>query len=211
MNQASFDYPATLRVDPQERSDRLTVLFRLVAVIPILIVLGLIVAGGGDGDASTSEHVRFVGTAGVLFLPVAVMLVFRRKYPRWWFDWNLEFTRFSNRIGAYLFLLRDEYPSTDEEQSVHIDIVYPDATMELNRWLPLVKWLLLLPHIVILVFLWIAVLFCTVFAWFAILITGRYPRELHPFVEGVMRWSLRVGAYGFLLTTDRYPPFSLRE
>ncbi len=203
-------YPATLRIDYQERSDRFSVLFRLFAAIPILIIMGLMVAGGGEWDPEEAEHLRVLGTAGVLFLPAMLMLVFRRKYPRWWFDWNVEFTRFGNRIAAYLLLLRDEYPSTDEEQAVHIDIPYPDTT-ELNRWLPLVKWFLALPHIVLLAFLWIAVVICTVFAWLAILITGRYPRGLHPFVEGVMRWSLRTGAYAFLLTTDVYPPFSLRE
>jgi hypothetical protein len=204
-------YPATLHIDYQERSDRFSVLFRLVAAIPILIIMGLMVAGDGDWDAESADQVRVLGIAGILFLPTMLMLVFRRKYPRWWYDWNLEFTRFGNRIAAYLLLLRDEYPSTDEEQAVHIDVPYPDVATDLNRWLPLVKWFLALPHIVLLVFLWVAVVVCTVFAWLAILITGRYPRGLHHFVEGVMRWSLRVGAYAFLLTTDVYPPFSLRE
>jgi hypothetical protein len=139
------------------------------------------------------------------------MLLFRQKYPRWWFDWNLALTKFSTRVGAYLGLLTDVYPSTDEEQSVHIEIPYPDAKNELNRWLPLVKWILAIPHYIVLFFLLIAAIVCVVIAWFAILFTGRYPRGLFDFVVGVFRWFLRVAAYAFLLTTDLYPPFALSE
>jgi hypothetical protein len=136
------------------------------------------------------------------------MILFRRKYPRWWFDWNLEFQRFSTRVIAYLLLLDDPWPSTDEDQAVHLELDYPDAREDLNRWLPLVKWLLVLPHVVVLAVLWFAVGLCVLAAWFAILFTGRYPRGLFNFVVGVMRWSLRVNAYALLLITDRYPPFS---
>jgi hypothetical protein len=210
MSEDAVAYPATLSIAFQERSDRFSVLFRLFAAIPILIILGLMVAGDGNYEPDSADSVRVMGTAGVLFLPVMLMIVFRQKYPRWWFDWNLEFTRFTTRVGVYLLLLRDEYPSTDEPQALQLDVPYPDAKTELNRWLPLVKWLLALPHILLLVLLWVAVTVCTVFAWLAILVTARYPRKLFPFVEGVMRWSLRVSAYAFLLTTDVYPPFSLR-
>ena len=140
-----------------------------------------------------------------------LMLVFRQKYPRWWFDWNMALTRFGTRVGTYLALLRDEYPSTDEDQAVHIEIPYPDAKKDLNRWLPLVKWLLAIPHYIVLFFLGIAALVVVMIAWFAILFTGRYPKGLFDFVVGVMRWSLRVSAYAFLLTTDKYPPFALSE
>jgi hypothetical protein len=148
------------------------------------------------------------GSGGIVFLTTVLMLLFRQKYPRWWFDWNLALTRFSTRVAVYLALLRDEYPSTDGEQAVHLQIPYPDARQELNRWLPLVKWFLAIPHYVVLWFLSIAVFFCVIIAWFAILFTGRYPRSLFDFVVGVFRWWLRVAAYAFLLTTDRYPPFS---
>jgi len=137
------------------------------------------------------------------------MILFRQKYPRWWFDWNLELLRFQNRVGAYLALLDDQYPSTDDHQSVRLEMPYPDAERDLNRWLPLIKWLLALPHFIVLVFLWIAAFFIVIFAWFAILFTGRYPRGLFEFVVGVGRWTNRVTAYAIVLVTDEYPPFRL--
>ena len=146
-----------------------------------------------------------------MFLPLVLMLLFRQKYPRWWFDWNVALTKFSTRVLAYFCLLRDEYPSTDEDQAVHIEIAYPDAKQDLNRWLPLVKWFLAIPHVIILCFLGIAAVVCAIIAWFAILFTGRYPKGLFGFIVGVFRWSLRLDVYAFLLTTDRYPPFSLSD
>jgi len=190
MAQTSVAYPASLSIDyPDRKLNRLTTFFRLFTVIPIAIILGLI-------------------NGGLVVLPLVLMLLFRQKYPKWWFDWNLALTKFSTRVGAYFALLRDEYPSTDEEQAVHIEIAYPDAK-QLNRWLPLVKWFLAIPHYIVLWLLSIAAFVCIVIAWFAILFTGRYPRGLFDFVVGFLRWVLRVEAYAFLLTTDRYPPFRL--
>ncbi len=184
--------------------DRLTTFFRPVVVVPIAVILGLVT--GVRADAANAG----ISGTGILVGATALMLLFRHKYPRWWFDWNLALTRFSTRVSAYLALLGDEYPSTDEDQAVHIDIPYPDAEHELNRWLPLVKWFLAIPHFIVLSLLLIAVLVCVVIAWFAILFTGRYPRSLFDFVVGVFRWCLRVDAYALLLTTDQYPPFSLQ-
>ena len=143
------------------------------------------------------------------FAPL-LLILFRQKYPRWWFDWNVALLKFSNRVGVYFFLLRDEYPSTDEEQAVHVEIPYPDVPNELNRWLPLVKWILAIPHYVALAILGVIALLAVIVAWFAILITGSYPRALFDYVVGVGRWFIRVEAYMLLLTTDRYPPFSLK-
>ena len=198
-------FPATLEIDyPDRELDRLTTVFRLFTVIPIAVILALLTRG--TVHAGAANHV--VGSGGIVFLATVLMLLFRQKYPRWWFDWNLALTRFSTRVAVYLALLRDEYPSADDEQAVHIQIPYPDAKQELNRWLPLVKWFLAIPHYVVLWFLSIAAFFCVIIAWFAILFTGRYPRSLFDFVVGVFRWWLRVAAYAFLLSTDRYPPFS---
>ena len=202
-------YPVQFNVDfPERQLDRLTTALRLIVAIPILVVSGLLTGQSmSDGGSKSTEHEIVIGGAAV-FLPLVLMLVFRQKYPRWWFDWNLNLLRFSNRITAYMALLDDRYPSTDEEQSVHLDFAYPDAR-SLNRWLPLVKWLLAIPHYFVLVFLWIAALFSIVLAWFAILFTGHYPRGLFDFVVGVLRWSNRVNAYAITLVTDQYPPFSL--
>ncbi len=210
MADATAGYPATLDIDyPDRELDRLTTLVRVIAVIPIAIVLGLLMGPAPDANSGSCSHHHVLAAGGFVSAATALLLVFRQKYPRWWFDWNLALARFAARVGAYLALLRDEYPSTDEEQAVHLEITYPDAARDLNRWLPLVKWLLAIPHYVALAFVWIAAIVCVVAAWFAILFTGRYPRALFAFVVAAFRWSLRVAAYAVLLTTDRYPPFSL--
>ena len=205
-------YPARLNIDyPEEGLNRATTLFRLIMAIPIVIVLAVLTGGGPSAEQVDEILMAVASAGGVIFVPVLLMILFRGKYPRWWFDWNLELTRFSNRVSAYFMLLRDEYPSTDEEQAVHIEIEYPDAERDLNRWLPLVKWLLVLPHYIVLAFLAVVLLAVTVIAWFAIVFTGRYPRGMFNFVVGWSRWVLRVSAYAFLLVTDRYPPFSFGE
>jgi hypothetical protein len=205
-------YPARLEIDYPEQLDRVSTLFRLFMVIPIAIVLGVLSANStATWTTETGETVTRSGggiTAG-LAVATALMIIFRQRYPRWWFDFALEFTRFSSRVGAYLGLLTDRYPSTVEEQSVHLELDYPDVERDLNRWLPIVKWLLVIPHLIVLFFLTIGALLAIIVAWFAILFTGRYPRGLFDFVVGVARWWLRVEAYATLLITDRYPPFAL--
>ena len=205
-------YPASLTVDYPDRDlNRLTTFFRIFTVIPIAIVLALLAGPSGSTDSGDGGMSARFASGGLVVLPTLLLILFRQKYPRWWYDWNLALTRFSYRVTAYLLLLRDEYPSTDEEQAVHVDFPYPDAQRDLNRWLPLVKWFLAIPHYIALVVLGIVALVFVVIAWFAILFTGRYPRGLFDFVVGVMRWSLRVSVYAFALTTDRYPPFRLSE
>jgi Domain of unknown function (DUF4389) len=201
-----IEFPVTLEIEyPDRELNPLTSFFRLLTIIPIGIVLSLV--AGSTVHAGSREYL--VGSGGIVALPTALMLLFRRKYPRWWFDWNLALTKFCMRVTAYLALLRDEYPSTDDEQAVHVEIPYPDAAHDLNRWLPLVKWLLAIPHYLVLGVLTVGVVVAVAIAWFAILFTTRYPRALFDFVVGVLRWWLRVSAYALLLTTDRYPPFSL--
>jgi hypothetical protein len=207
MQQAT--YPVQFSVDYPDRAlNRLTTGFRIFVAIPILIVLATVSNETWDFYARNSSVV-VTGAGGLLFLGPLLMILFRQKYPRWWFDWNLELQRFTNRVGAYLALMDDRYPATDQQQAVHLDYVYPDAARDLNRWLPLVKWLLAIPHYIVLFFLWIAAIVVVIIAWFAIVFTGRYPRSLFDFVEGVFRWENRVIAYAFLLVTDRYPPFAL--
>lgn len=212
MTTASTPYAATLSIDYPERLDRLSTFLRALWAVPILIVLSLLTATGNETIVTeTGERIATSGggiLAGLAFA-TALMIAIRVRYPRWWFDFARELTRFSGRVMAYLGLLTDRYPSTVDEQSVHLEVAYPDVDRDLNRWLPLVKWLLAIPHYVVLIMLWIGVVLAVVAAWFAIVITGRYPRPLFNYVVGVGRWTLRVSAYAFLLVTDRYPPFRL--
>ena len=203
-------YPVTFSVDyPDRQLNRLSTAFRIIIIIPILVVLAA-VGGGEVADFEDDTNQGAVAAAGgVLFFGPLLMILFRQKYPRWWFDWNLQFQRFSNRVFVYLALMNDRYPSTDEEQTTHLDYPYPDVPNDLNRWLPLVKWLLAIPHYIVLFFLGIAAFLVVIVAWVAIVFTGAYPRGMFDFVEGVFRWSNRVVTYAFLLVTDRYPPFRL--
>jgi len=209
MQQEGSIDPARLSIDYPDRDlNKSTTFFRLFAAIPIILVLGTV--SGWTWQASYENGKEAAAAAGgLLFFGPLLMILFRQKYPRWWFDFNLQLTRFSTRVASYLALMSDRYPSTDEEQAIHLDLDYPDVKQDLNRWLPLVKWFLAIPHYIVLVFLGIAAVFAVVMAWFAILFTGRYPRGLFHFVEGVMRWGLRVQAYSILLVTDKYPPFRL--
>jgi hypothetical protein len=210
-------YPARLQIDYPEKLSRLTTFFRLIWAIPILIVFSL-VSSTSNSTATVINQAGHVvsratssggGIAAGLFGATLLMILFRRRYPRWWFDFAREFTRFGTRVGAYMTLLTDRYPSTADEQSVHLELDYPDVETDLNRWLPLVKWFLAIPHYFVLALLGIGAFFAIVIAWFAILFTGRYPRPLFDYVVGVGRWALRVSAYVSLLVTDRYPPFRL--
>lgn len=203
-------YPVSFSVDYPDRDlDRVTSALRIFTVIPIGIVLGAVAGETWQWSYNNGASNVAAGAGGLLFFAPLLMILFRRKYPRWWFDWNLELQRFASRVLIYLALMDDKYPSTDDHQSVRLDYPYPDAARDLNRWLPLVKWLLAIPHYIVLFFLDIAVLVAVIAAWFAILFTGRYPRGLFDFVEGVARWHNRVLGYALTLVTDSYPPFRL--
>jgi uncharacterized protein DUF4389 len=200
-------YPVQFSVDyPDRPLNRVTTFFRIFVVIPIAIVLGTV---SGQASWQSSGREAAAGAGGLLFFGPLLLILFRKKYPRWWFDWNLELQRFTSRVGIYLALMDDEYPSTDDHQAVHLDYRYPDAAVELNRLLPVVKWLLAIPHYIVLFFLDIGAIVVVIVAWFAILFTGRYPRGIFDYVEGVLRWHNRVLAYALMLVTDRYPPFRL--
>ena len=204
------NYPARLKIDYSATSNRLTSFFRIFLAVPILIILALLTSEIPN-DSELNKDDKHVYTVGIVFLPTMLMILFRQKYPKWWYNWNLELTKFSIRVTAYILLLRDEYPSTDKEQAVHIEIDYPDAKKDLNRWLPLFKWLLAIPHLFVLCFLYIGVLFSTIYVWFYILFAGRYPKIFFDYVVGVLRWTIRVSAYSIMLTTDLYPPFRLSD
>jgi hypothetical protein len=204
-------YPVQFAVEyPDRQLDRLTSALRIFTAIPILILLATITGYNSSWtNANAQTTTIVVSGAGILILPPLLMILFRQKYPRWWFDWNLELLRFSNRVGVYVALMEDRYPSTDEQQAVRLDFPYPDAANDLNRWLPLIKWLLAIPHFILLAFLYLGAVIAVILAWFAILFTGRYPRGLFDYVEGVIRWHNRVVAYAAVFVTDQYPPFRL--
>ena len=200
-------YPVKFDVEYQDRElNRLTTFFRIFMIIPIAIVLTLVIGPSGRGWDNGGGGAFLLA---FMFLPVLLMLVFREKYPRWWFDWNLQLARFIARVHVYFACIDDRYPSTDEQQSVTLELPYPAQPGEVNRWLPLVKWFLAIPHYIVLFFLGIGVFFVVIFGWFAVLFTGRYPRTMFDFIVGVSRWGVRVHGYAFLLVTDEYPPFSL--
>jgi hypothetical protein len=203
-------YPVRFDVEYPDRAlNRTTTAFRVFAVLPIVIVLAAVSGSAWQWSQDSGPQTVAAGAGGLLFLGPLLMILFRQKYPRWWFDFNLELQRFTNRVGVYVALMDDRYPSTTDHQSVELDYDYPDVARDLNRWLPLVKWFLAIPHYIVLVVLNVAAVVAVVAAWFVILFTGRYPRTNFDFVAGVMRWNNRVTGYAFTLMTDRYPPFSL--
>jgi Domain of unknown function (DUF4389) len=209
--QAGDEYPVQFSVEyPDRQLNRLTTAFRIFVAIPIMVVAGAVSGQQNTYQSGQHEWTFAAGAGGLLFVAPLLMILFRQKYTRWWFDWNRELLRLSNRVAVYLALMDDRYPSTDERQAVMLDFPYPDAKQDLNRWLPLVKWLLAIPHYILLVFLWLAAIVAVIIAWFAILFTGRYPRGLFDFVLGVFRWTNRVVGYAYILVTDSYPPFSLQ-
>jgi hypothetical protein len=183
-------YPVTFDVDYPEQQSRWVTLFRLILAIPVYIPASII-----NGAVGSIGQFAFV------------TILFRKKYPRWAFDFLAVGYRYYYGALAYLLLLRDEYGPFDDIGTVRVDFEYPE---KLNRWLPLVKWLLAIPHYIVLYLLWIVYVIVLIIAWFAILITGKHPRALFDFGVAVNRWSLRVTAYAFALTTDQYPPFSFR-
>jgi Domain of unknown function (DUF4389) len=203
-------YPVRFSVDYPDRAlDRVTTAFRIFVAVPMFIVLGAVSGGTWQWSHGRGSSAVAAGAGGLLFFGPLLMILFRQKYPRWWFDWNLELQRFTNRVGAYVALMNDRYPSTTDHQSVHLDYDYPNVASDLNRWLPLVKWFLAIPHYVVLFFLDVAAVVAVIVTWFAIFFTGRYPKGIFDFIEGVIRWNNRVIAYALTLVTDRYPPFSL--
>ena len=208
----STSYPVKLAVDyPDRELNRISTFFRIFAAIPILFLLGAVSSSSFSSSNGSNTATVAVGAGGLLVFGPFLMILFRLKYPRWWFDWNLELMRFMLRVGIYLALMDDNYPSTDNEQAVHLDIKYPNATEELNRWLPLVKWFFAIPHYFVLVFLNIASVVVVIIAWFNILFTGHYPKSLFDFMVKVVRWNTYVINYAFILTTDKYPPFSFSD
>ena len=210
MQSNKLNNPIDLDIEfPDGQRNRASVVFRPLLAIPILVVLAAL-GGPALGGARGGGGLFFIGLAsGLVVVPPLLTIVFRKKYPRWWFDFNLAFLRFDNRVIGYLLLTSDRFPSTDDEQAVHLTVPYPDVSSDLNRFMPLIKWLLATPHYLALLVLDLGVVIATIAAWVAIVLTGRHPRRLFDYTVGVMRWHNRVVCYAFALVTDNYPPFRL--
>jgi hypothetical protein len=189
--EAGTAYPITLAVDYPERQSRWKTLFRLFLAIPVLIFAYLI------NYAS-----------GAMVWAIWIVVGLRGRIPRWMFDFQVSLINWQLRAFSYCLLLTDTYPPFEGDYPIRFEARYPDR---LARWKVLFwKLFTTIPHMVVLVFLWVGAYVALVIAWFAILFTGRFPRGLHGYVAGVIRWGMRVQAYIFSLT-DEYPPFSLSE
>ena len=185
-----------------DNRDRMSVALRIFLVVPIAIFVSAFTAWSGSSEASTF-------LSGLLFLPVLLALVFRGIYPSYVLDFNRALLALSTRVTAYIFLLNDKYPSI--EDSADVKITFPEIAggAKLNRYLPLVKWLLALPLYIVGFVYTIYGLAVLIFTWFTILFTGKMPAFSGGVLLGVTQFWNRVYGYAFLLVTDEYPSFSL--
>lgn len=179
---------------------RLSVFFRPLLLLPVVILLSLL------GGSSLSDDSSWGST---VFLALALIVIFTGTYPTWLLTFIHGLQAFELKIGAYALLLRDEYPSLADRPFAQV--LYPniEGGARLKRFMPLVKWFLAIPHYVVLLLTGIAVFLLTVLAWFSILFTGRYPTSFLPFVVGWLKYYNRVVGYAFTLVTDQYPQFRL--
>ena len=185
-----------------DNRDRKSVLLRIFLVVPMAIFISAFTAWSGSTEASTF-------LSGLLFLPVLLALVFRGIYPSYILDFNRSLLALSTRVTAYILLLNDKYPSIEESEDVKITFPDVEGGAKLNRYMPLVKWLLAVPLYIVGVvyaFYGLAVL---IFTWFTILFTGKMPAFSGEVLLGVTQYWNRVYGYAFLLVTDEYPSFSL--
>lgn len=185
-------YPVTYSVEYPEELSRWLIFVKWLLAIPHLLIL----------------YALGVATGVVTFIAFFVIL-FTKRYPREFFDFVVNVNRWTENVYAYVFLLRDEYPPFSWQRgryAVTYEVAYPE---ELSRWLIFVKWLLAVPHYIVLFFLFIGQGLALLVAFFAILFTKRIPEELFRFVVGVDRYRVRVNAYVNLLR-DEYPPFSVQ-
>jgi hypothetical protein len=189
---APLDYPVRFDVQYPEQLSRWLIFVKWILAIPHFLILYALNA-----------------VAGICVLIGFFAILFTRQFPRGLWDFVVNTRRWNENNSAYIALMRDEYPPFSWEPGVYpvtLEVDYPE---EMNRWLPLVKWLLAIPHLIVLSVLYIAAIVVIIIAWFAILFTGQFPRGMFDFVVGVMRWNNRVYAYFYLLR-DEYPPFSLK-
>ncbi len=186
------EYPVRFDCSYPEGGNRFLILARWLLAIPHLVITSILM----DLVALFAFFAFFT-------------ILFTRRYPEGMFRLAVGFQRWYYNTLAYV-LFHDRYPpfSVDEGEyaPLSFDVERPE---QFNRWLPLVKWLLAIPHYVVVTVLSFFALFVYLYVWVAVLVTGRYPRGAFDFLVGVGRWTARMNAYVYLLT-DEYPPFSLR-
>jgi hypothetical protein len=182
--------------------NRLTALFRIILVMPALLFL----ASFSPDSAFSEDNIGIY--AGLLALPAALAIVIRQVYPSYVLAFNEALLSLQTRVDAYLLLLTDEYPSIEENDVVSVTFPEVDAK-QLNRWLPLIKWLLALPLYLVGIVYVIYAAVLTVIAWFSVLFTGNYPEFCAEGVVGTIAYWNRVAGYALLMVTDEYPTFSL--
>ena len=188
------EYPVRFDVEYPERLSRWKIFVKWLLAIPHLIIVYLLQI-----------------VASVMVFIAFFAILFTKKWPRGMFDFMVQIQRWTANMAAYaLLLLRDEYPPFSGDAGEYPVTLEVDYDANLSRWQIFLKWLFVIPHLVVLLFVLLAAYVVVFIAFFAILFTGRYPRGMFDFVVGAGRWVMRVNAYAQWLMTDRYPPFSLR-
>jgi hypothetical protein len=182
--------------------NRVTAFFRLILAVPALIFVSSFAPSAAFSDEAAGIF------AGLLAVPAGLAIVVRQVYPSYVLVFNEALLSLQTRVDAYLVLLTDEYPSIEENDIVSVTFPEVDAK-QLNRWLPLIKWLLALPLYLVGIVYFIYATLLTLLGWFSILFTGRYPEVCAEGVVGTIAYWNRVVGYAFLLVTDEYPTFSL--
>ncbi len=191
--------------------NRMTALFRLILVAPAFIFVSSFASFSdlsSDSTAGLSSDSTAGIAAGFLILPLVLALVVRQAYPSYLLAFNEALISLQTRLTAYMVVLTDEYPSIEDNDVV--SVTFPEVDPKaLNRFLPLVKWLLALPLYIVGIIYAIYAIFLTLFAWINVIFTGNYPERCAEGVVGTIAFWNRVTGYALLMVTDEYPTFSL--
>lgn len=191
-----------IQVELEDRN-RLTALFRIIIVLPVAIYFSAFAVNSFSTDNWSYSF------GGLIILPTFLALVFRGIYPSYALSFNHALISLETRVNAYALLLTDDYPSIEENDIVQITLPEVGTGSELSRIMPLFKWFLAIPlYFMGLIYIFYGI-FLTLFAWFSILLSGKYPVWCADAMVGILAFYNRVYGYAFILVTDEYPSFSL--